>query len=311
MRAGVNKGGRNVTGAWLWRQAWLLFLLPPIFWSGNFVLGKAVAGHVPPVGLAFWRWAGAFLILIVLFGPRLRADLPELRRRWPMVLLLSALGIGLYNTLVYIGLTATSALNALVLQSTTPVMIVAASFIVFRDRIGVAQAAGVALSLAGTLAIVARGDLGALADLRLSGGDLIILAAIAGYAVYTVLLRRRPAVHPMSFLIATFGAGAMMIAPFYAHETLVTGWAMPLDATAAWAVAYVCVFPSILAYIAYNRSVELIGANRTGLAFHLMPVFGSGLAILLLGERFAAYHAVGVPLIAAGIWLAAGKRARA
>lgn len=288
----------------LYRLAWLMFVLPPLFWSGNFVLGKAVAGHVPPVGLAFWRWTGALTILLILFWPRVRADLPELRRRWRIVLVLAALGIGLYNTLVYIGLGTTSVLNALVLQSSTPVVIVAASVLVFRDRIGVRQAAGIAVSLAGALAIVTRGDAGALLQLDLAVGDALILLAVAGYALYTVLLRNRPAVHPMSLLVATFGLGALMILPFYLHESLVAGRPMPLDVTAAWAVAYVCVFPSILAYIAFNRSVELIGANRTGLAFHLMPVFGSLLAILLLGERFEAHHAVGIPLIAAGILLA-------
>jgi drug/metabolite transporter (DMT)-like permease len=305
-RAGTGPADSGPGGlaARLYRQAWLMFVLPPLFWSGNFVLGKAVAGHVPPVGLAFWRWTGALLILLVLFGPRFRADLPELRRRWPIVLVLAALGIGLYNTLVYIGLGTTSVLNALVLQSSTPVVIVAASVLVYRDRIGLRQAAGIAVSLAGALAIVTRGDPAALLDLRLAIGDALILLAVAGYALYTVLLRDRPAVHPMSLLIATFGLGAAMILPFYLHESLVAGRPMPLDGTTAWAVAYVCVFPSILAYIAFNRSVELLGANRTGLAFHLMPVFGSLLAILLLGERFEGHHAVGIPLIAAGILLA-------
>ena len=176
-RAGTGPadGGPGGLAARLYRQAWLMFVLPPLFWSGNFVLGKAVAGHVPPVGLAFWRWTGALLILLVLFGPRLRADLPELRRRWPIVLILAALGIGLYNTLVYIGLGTTSVLNALVLQSSTPVVIVAASVLVYRDRIGLRQAAGIAVSLAGALAIVTRGDPAALLDLRLAIGDALIL----------------------------------------------------------------------------------------------------------------------------------------
>jgi drug/metabolite transporter (DMT)-like permease len=279
---------------------WLLLMLPPLFWSGNFVLGRAVAGQVPPIALAFWRWALGALIVLPLAWPHLRRDLPALRRQWRLVMLLSAIGIAVFNTFVYIGLNTTTALNAVMMQSAMPVLIVLMSFLLIGERITPRQAAGIAVSLIGAVTLIARGELGVLAGLAFNTGDLWVLAAVLSYAGYTALVRRRPPVHPMTFLLAIFAPGALMLLPFYLWESD-SGRPLILTPVSAAAIAYVSIFPSILAYLAWNRSVELVGPNRTGLSVHLMPVFGSLLAIGFLGERPRFFHAVGIGLIAIGI----------
>lgn len=291
----------------LYDAPWLLFFMAPLFWSGNFVLGRAVAGEIPPVGLAFWRWAVGCLIVLPFAWPHLRRDRREFVRRWPAVLVLSAAGIAGFNTFVYIGLQDTTALNAVMMQSTMPIAIVAASFLLFGERVGPLQGLGILVSLSGVGVIVARGDWGTLAGLAFNRGDLWILAAVVSYALYTALLRRRPVVHPLSFLATTFGLGAVMLLPFLAWE-MASGRVMPATPAAFGAVAYVAVFPSVLAYFCFNRTVELIGANRTGLSVHLMPVFGTLMAIAFLGESLRWYHGAGIALIAAGILLAGRRR---
>jgi drug/metabolite transporter (DMT)-like permease len=293
--------------AQLYHRPWLLLTLAPLFWSGNFVVGRAVHESVPPIGLAFWRWLVAALLLVGFALPHLRRDWPVLQRHWPLLLLLSTVGIACFNTLVYIGLNTTTAINALLLQSTMPVMIVALSFLFFRERVSLQLAAGIAVSLAGAVLIIARGELSVLTTLSLNRGDLWVLAAVICYAVYAVLLRRRPTLHPLSFLTATFGLGALLLAPLYCAETL-AGRAMAFTPVTVGAVAYVAIFPSILAYLCFNRGVDLAGASRAGLFIHLMPVFGSVLAMTFLGERFGWFHGAGVVLILGGIALVTRSR---
>ncbi|HYG89771.1 MAG TPA: DMT family transporter [Azospirillum sp.] len=284
-------------------RPWLLLMLPPLFWAGNFVLGRAVAGAVPPVALAFWRWVVGALILLPFAWPHLRHDLPVLVRHWRIVLLLSAVGIAVFNTFAYIGLATTTALNGVMIQSVMPVLIVGISFLFFRDTVTWLQALGIAVSLAGTLTLVSRGDPTALAGLRFNSGDLWIFAAVTSYAAYTALLRRRPNVHGFSFIVVTFLLGALMLLPFMLMEA-VQGRPLAINVTSLASIGYVAVFASILAYICFNRAVLLLGANRTGLSIHLIPVFGSILAILFLGERPQWFHAAGIVLIAIGIVLA-------
>jgi len=287
-------------------QAWLLLMLPPLFWSGNFILGRFVAGEVPPVALAFWRWTLGALITLPFAWRHLRRDWPVFRRHWPMVLLLSALGIAAFNTLVYIGLGSTTALNGVMMQSAMPVLIVLMSFFLFGDTITVVQMAGIAVSLTGALTLIAQGDPAVLAGLRFAVGDLWIFAAVLAYAAYTALLRKRPTVHGLSFVVVTFAIGALMLLPLYVWEGM-SGHPLRLTPVSVGAIAYVSIFPSILAYLCFNRAAALIGPNRTGLSIHLMPVFGSLLAILFLGEQPHWYHAAGIALIAAGILLATRK----
>jgi len=289
------------------QHPYLLLTLAILFWSGNFIVGRAVHAEVPPVGLAFWRCAGASLLVLGPAWKYLRKDLLMAMRHWEIMLLLSVLGIAAFNTLVYTGLQTTQALNAFLLQSLMPVLIVALSFLLFKEKITSRQAVGVALSLCGAVAIIIRGSLSTLAELAVNQGDLLVLIAVVCYAGYSVLLRKRPPMHPLSFVALTFIAGTLLLLPLYLFETVAVQ-PMRVNLPTLLAVGYVAVFPSILSYLCYNRGVEQVGANRGGLFIHLMPVFGSIMAILFLGESLRWFHGLGIMLIAAGIFLATRGR---
>lgn len=300
----------STAAAWLWSSPYLLLTLTMLFWAANFVVGRGVSGVVPPIALSFFRWLGAALLVAPLARGGLARDLPVLRHHWAIVLVLAAIGVAAFNTLVYSGLQTTTAINALLLQSSLPLLILACSFALFRDRIGALQWLGVAASLGGVAAIATQGNPADLLALTLHRGDALILLACVGYAFYSTLLRKRPPVAAMSFLFATFSCGAAILAPFFIWE-MTTGAVTPLAPGALVAILYVIVFPGFLAYLFFNRGVELLGANRAGQFIHLMPMFGSLLAILFLGESFQLFHAIGIALIGAGIVLAGlSRRAR-
>jgi drug/metabolite transporter (DMT)-like permease len=282
----------------------LLLALAALLWSGNFVIGRAVAGRVPPVALAFWRWAVALAVLLPLTRRALRARAPVLRRSWKILLLLGILGVGNFNLLVYVGLNATTATNALLLNSACPAFILAITFATGLGRATPRQLAGIALSLAGVVAIVTRGAPEALLSIAFARGDLWVLAAVLSWAIYTILLARRPAgVEPLALLTVLVAVGVLWIAPFYAWE-LASGSRLRLDAVAAGAILYVALLASIAAYFLWNVGVAAVGASRAGVFLHLMPAFGSVLAAILLGESFRAFHVAGIALVLAGVPLA-------
>jgi drug/metabolite transporter (DMT)-like permease len=296
----------------VWNSAAILLVIATLCWSGNFIVGRAVAGQVPPIALAFWRWTLGFVLVIGPAWKHLRRDTPALRARFGTLLILSFLGIALFNSLVYVGLQTTTATNGVLMQSVMPLLILLFSYLLFKERVTRGQLAAVAISLVGVMVIVSRGTLQTLLDLAFAVGDAWIFLAVLGYGLYSVLLRQRPAVHPLTMLAATFVLGALMLLPFYLWESLAGNEISPTP-TAIAAIVYVAVFPSLVAYLCFNRAIELIGANRVGQYLHLMPVFGSILAAIFLRERLQGFHLAGGLLIAAGIVLAtyAGRRSRA
>jgi drug/metabolite transporter (DMT)-like permease len=284
-------------------QALLWMMLPGLFWAGNAIVGRAVAGEVPPIALAFWRWTAGAIIVLPLAYRYLQQDLRQMLRAWPTMLILSALGVAVFNTFLYRAAHTTTALNIVMLQSTGPVLIVVATFVLFSEMVNARQAVGITVSLVGALILVTHGRPLMLMRLDLNSGDVWMLAAVASYAVYTALLRRRPSVHGLSFLVATFVLGALILLPFYLAETF-SGHPLPMTLTSALSISYAAIFASVLAYFSFNRAVALIGGNTAGLAIHLVPVFGTVLAFFLLGEVPSLYHGVGIALIGFGIWLA-------
>jgi drug/metabolite transporter (DMT)-like permease len=289
-----------------WNSAWGLLAVANFFWAGNIVLARGLAGQVPPVALAYWRWTGAFIVAVGFAWPRLRGDLPVLLRHWRMMLLLSATGVASYNTLSYIGLTSTTALNVLLLQSATPLIIIVWAYLLFRDVPSLSQSAGVLFSLCGVAVIASQGSWQVWAGLKLNPGDLWVLAALVVYGIYCVVLRKRPAVHPLSFLVAAMAIGSCMMLPFMLWE-MASGGSIHGGTSSYLAIAYTAVLPSFVAYLFFNRGVELIGAGRAGQSMHLMPLFGTVLAAVFLRERLQPFHLVGITMIAAGILLASMK----
>jgi drug/metabolite transporter (DMT)-like permease len=282
----------------------LLLALAALLWAGNFVLARAVHAHVPPVALAFWRWTVALLVLLPLSWRELRAVAPALRASWRILLPLGILGVGNFNLLVYVGLGTTTATNAVLLNSACPAFIFAIGPALGARRATGRQLAGVVVSLAGVLAIVARGDPGTLRHLAFARGDLWVLAAVVSWALYTVLLARRPAgIPPLALLTALVAVGVVWIAPFYAWE-LARGLRLTWDGVTAGTIAYVAVMASVVAYFAWNQGVAALGAARAGPFLHLMPAFGAILAAALLGEAFRPFHLAGIALILAGVAVA-------
>ena len=289
----------------LWSRAYLLLAMTALFWAGNSVVGRAARDLVPPAALSFWRWTFALALLLPLAWPHLKRDWPVLRAHWPVMAILGALGIGAFNTLLYTGLQTTTAINSMLIQSAQPALILIVGALVMRDRTTGRQIVGVAVSLAGVLIILSRGDAGLLLALQLNGGDATIAFAVLLWAFYSVTLRKRPPVHPLSFLAASNLVGVVVIIPVYAHEFWSGRLIVPATGSAL-AIAYVAIFPSFLAYLFFNRGVELIGSAATAQYMNVMPLMGAGLAMLFLGETLHLFHVAGLILVVAGI-LVAGR----
>ncbi len=290
----------------LYSNAYLLLSLTALFWAGNFVLGRGVHEHVPPIALAWTRWCLATLIIAPFAIPHLKRDWLAIRASMPLLLLFGSVGVGALYSRSYTGFKYTTALNGLVLQSSAPILIVLVSFFIFGDRISPRQAFGISVSLTGVLVMVARGDPDVLAGFELNRGDLLLIAALVLWGLYTAYLRERPAIHWLSFTAVTFFIGASVNTPFFVWEHLSVRQ-LQLDTQTIAAIAYVSIFPSVLAYICFNRGVELIGANRAGMCLHLVPLFGAVFAITLLGGAPRIYHFIGIAFILAGVSLAARK----
>jgi drug/metabolite transporter (DMT)-like permease len=300
----VVRGGRGLGR--LFDQPYLLLSLTSLFWAGNTVLGRFIAGHVPPVTLAFIRWSGAFLIVLPFAAPHLARDWPTIRKHAGLMTVLALTGFSAFNTMAYYGLQYTTAINGLLLQSIGPLFVALWSFVLFGDRLTARQAGGIGVSLTGVLVIISHGSLDTLIGIGFNRGDLWFLIALLIYAYYTAALRNRPPMHPLSFLAVGMGWGALFLVPLAAWE-IAGGKTFVFDAVSLASFAFVCVFPSLLGYLCLNRGIELIGANRAAPFMHLVPVFGSVLAIALLGERFELYHAVGYGLVLTGITIATRK----
>jgi drug/metabolite transporter (DMT)-like permease len=284
--------------------AYLLLSVAALSWSGNLVIARALAGDVPPFGMSLMRWSIACLIVLPFAAREIVAKRAIVGRHWRILLLLGLLGVTLCNSLSYIGLQWTTALNGALINSAGPMLTLAVSFAVYRERAAPLQVAGVLVSLGGVMIILLRGDVAALLELSVNRGDLAMLAGVATWAGYTVLLRRRPAeLSPLAFLGVLFAIGFLTVAPLH----LVEAWAgrpLPTTMPAVLGYVYVGLFPAVIAFFGWNRGVAAIGANRASLFAHLMPLFSAALAYAFLGERVAGFHLAGTALIFLGIFLA-------
>jgi uncharacterized membrane protein len=187
-------------GGWLFDQPYLLLALTSLFWAGNTVLGRFIAGHVPPITLAFIRWGGAFLILLPFAVPHLKRDWPAIRKNAGLLTLIAFTGFSVYNTMAYYGLQYTTAISGLLLQSVEPLFVAMWTFVLFGDRLTLRQAGGIGVSLGGVLVIVCHGSLGVLLAIEFNCGDVCFVIALVIYGFYAAFPRKRPAMHPFSFL---------------------------------------------------------------------------------------------------------------
>ena len=291
---------------WLNNQPYILLTLTSLFWAGNIVLARHVGDHVPPITLTTIRWFGVFLILLPFAWPHLKRDWPVLRAHLPMMLFLSLIGFAYNNAISYWAMQYTQALNALLIQSSGPLFVATWSLILFGVRLTGAQLAGIAISLAGVLTIILRGDFGALASISFNKGDVMFASSLVSFGLYSALMTRRPVTHQLSLISFTTCCGALMLVPFSVWE-FSTGAVLKFDFLTLATLGYTLIFPSTLAYMFFNRGLALIGPNRAAPFFHLVPVFGSAMAILLLGEQLQLFHLVGYALVLAGVIIASRR----
>jgi drug/metabolite transporter (DMT)-like permease len=293
-------------GNWLANQPYLLLSITALCWAGNAIVGRLAAGHIPPVTLAFLRWSLAFLTILPFAWKHLARDWDAIRERLGTMIVLSVTGVAAFNTLQYWALEHTQALNTLLLQSAGPLFVAVWSLILLGVRLTLAQAGGIAVSLIGVLVILLHGDLTALTGIAFNKGDIILTVALAIFGLYSVLSLKRPKIHGLSFVGFTFGCGAACLIPLWIWE-LFARPVMQLDAANLLTLFYVAVFPSTLAYLCFNRGVQLIGANRAAPFFHVVPVFGSAMAMVFLGERPQLFHIIGFTLVLTGVFVASRK----
>ncbi len=291
------------------RRAYLLLTFTTLFWAGNFVLARAVHASVPPVGLAFWRWFVVAMLVLPWAWLDLRRQWPAMRARLGLMLALGSFSVGAFNTLIYIGLQTTSAVNALLLISAIPVFILILAPPVLGNRLLGRQILGVAVSALGVLLVLSHGRPAALAGLGRHVGSLWVLAGVFSWALYSVLLRKLPPqIGGRGLFAATVSIGLLALLPFYLGETFIQHRPMHLNATVVLSVGYVAVFASVLAYLFWNRAVAIIGAEQAGAFIHLMPAFGLILSAWLLGERIGAFDVAGLALILGGLLIATWRR---
>lgn len=289
--------------------AYAAVALAALCWSGNHVLGRAIAGQIPPVAISMLRWGIPALLLLPFALPHLRRDARALWDHIWIIAALAAMGGAIFGTLQYVGLQYTTAINVSVLNSVTPVLIIAAGLMIFGDPVSWRQMLGIAISLAGVLAIIAKGDPAVFAGLDLNWGDLIIVFNQVVFAVYSAMLRLRPQIHWLSFTFTMAVISALVTAPAAGIEYW-SGSRMPWTWETLAVIGYVSIFPSVVATVAWIRGVDLIGQGRAGALLHLIAIYSAVLASLLLGEHLMPFHFAGFGLILGGVWLAAHKATR-
>ncbi|WP_284543435.1 DMT family transporter [Pleomorphomonas sp. T1.2MG-36] len=297
-------------GLWsrLYGRPYLLLVLSPLFWAGNTVASRLAVGEVSPMALTTYRWSGVLLLLVLFARRSVLAEWPAMKTRLPYMLAMGALGFTIFNAFYYIAAHFTSAVNIGIIQGALPGLVFVFAYLIVGTRAAAGQLAGMATTLVGVGVIAIKGDLNTLASLDFNAGDLMMLGACVVYALYTVLLPRRPKITGLSFFAGLSVAALLTSLPFLAAEIAMGQYVAPT--AFGWGlVAYCAVFPSVVSQIFFVRGVELVGPGRAGVFINLIPVFGSILAVLVLGESFRLYHAAALALVLGGIfWAEWSKR---
>lgn len=285
-------------------QVYLLLILCVLFWSANFIIGRSVSGIVEPIELAFFRWGGVFIVILPFLVLRFKKIFFALKSHFGIMLVLSVLGISAFNTLLYIGLQDTTATNALLINSSIPILILLLSFVIFKTPIRKIQILGIVLSTLGVCFLVLKGDFNTIFLLDFNQGDFWVITSSLCWATYSVLVKLRPpALTSFEFFMAIVTMGVLILFPFYLFQGY--SWQRELWVMEQYylPIMYVAFFPSLLSYYLWHKGIAQIGAEKTGQFTHLMPIFGSFLAYVFLKEHLEFYHLGGIMLIGCGIYL--------
>lgn len=286
----------------------LFFVIPPLFWAGNYIVGRAVRNDIPPVTLTFVRWLIALAIILPFAAPHLKRDYRKYLQHPLRIIAVSLSGIAAFSLLVYYGLHHTSGTNALLLNSCVPVLIMLFSCLFFKARLNHLQIISVFVSCCGVLTIILKGDIRALFHLAFSSGDMLLLAAMACFALYTLWLKKLPAdINKMGLLGIQVIITLLAVAPLFFREYC-SGAQVNWNQVTITGVIFLGVFPSFISYLLYGCCVEAVGTARAGLSIHLIPVFGVVLSVIFLGEHIQPFHVMGISIILSGVGLANVKQ---
>ncbi len=294
---------------WLFNQPYILLVLTAIFWGGNAIAGKLAVGHISPFTLTFVRWLVAMAIVYPFAFPHLRNDWPQIRRQLAFLLFLGATGFTLFNNLMYSALVHTTAINVAIVQASMPLTVFLLNYLLYKLQPTLLQVTGFTLTLIGVLIVAAQGNLETLLTLAINYGDLLMLSAIVTYGIYSVLLKNKANMHWLSF-ITVLGTSALVTSGLFMAWEINAGTQIWPDTQGWLVVIYTAVFPSILSQVFWMRGLELVGSNKGGVFINLVPVFGSLLAVVILGEQFHLYHAVAMVLVIGGVWLSQQMKKR-
>jgi len=280
-----------------------------LVWAGNVVAARWAPGQVSPQALTTLRWFFPAVILAVLARRHVLADRESLSRYWPRILVMGAVGYTFYSSLFYAAGAHTGAVNIALLQGAIPILVLVLNFLAYRQPVSWGQGLGVGVTLVGVAVAASHGDLDTLRNLAFNRGDLLMLAACLLYAGYTVSLARRPGMSGLAFFAALAAAAFVTSLPPLAAEWAAGRLVQPTP-TGWLIVAYVALGPSLTSQLSFLTAVELIGPNRAGLFINLVPIFGAGLAVLILAEPFDGADALALALVLGGIACAERLRPR-
>ncbi|MDP3527349.1 MAG: DMT family transporter [Hoeflea sp.] len=284
-------------------RAYVFLTITALSWGANAVAGKMAVGHISPMLLTSVRWGLALMILLTFTLPQLRRDRETIRANLPLLVSYGMFGFAFFNILLYSALEFTTAINVAIEQAGMPMVIFLANFLLFRIRTTPAQIAGFVLTLAGVALTVSGGSLARLLALELNQGDALMLLAVLCYGGYTVALRYKPVLHWQSMITVMAAAAFLTSLPFSAYEVARDTVIWP--DTRGWLVAaFTAIFPSLISQVLFIKGNELIGSNRAGIFINLVPIFGTILSVMILGEVLQVYHVVALGLVLGGIWLA-------
>ena len=291
-------------------KAAIFLCFASLFWSGNFVVGRlaSVESLVSPLSLGFYRWVIAFIILTPFCFTKAYKELPLLKKQPGVVFLIILTGPTLFNTLVYVGLTSTTVINALLIISTTPMLIIIFNRLIYNTQTNIYQMIGIIISLVGVSYVITKGNYQNIFASDFYTGDFFILLAVTSWALYSIFLKKNETgVSGFSFLYISFGLTVILLFPVFLYDLFSLGNFLQINNQSLLVIGYTGVFPSIFSYICWNTGVALIGANRSGPFLHLMPIFGGILAFLVFKETLHIYHYAGIVSVIVGIIIANKK----
>lgn len=272
-----------------------------VFWSGNFIVARELNQSVAPVALAFWRWLVAVLVLFPFAIRPLVKQWALVRGNLGYLAVTAFLGVTMFNTLLYFGAQTTMALNLSLISITTPIFIIIFARVFYGEALTMKRALGILLVAAGIIMLITRGRFSSLLSLSFKVGDVWMLIAAMMFALYSILVVKKPkGLNMWSFQLSTFILGFMLLLPFYAWEYAVVGPAM-MDTSAIVSILYVGIFASLVSYMLWNKSVLLIGASKAGMVYYTIPVFSGVLAWYFLDEHIGLLHVASGLLIVSGI----------